>query len=94
MNTRNTNTNEWSSCLPHIVSGETVQEALEFGNYGDADTDISQQDSTGGFDLRGIKCVKCGELVDISYKQTEEDKEYITIEMESLEELEEEYKNA
>ena len=44
--------------------------------------------------MRGIKCVKCGELVDISYKQTEEDKEYITIEMESLEELEEEYKNA
>ena len=63
----------------HIVSGQTVQEALEYGNFGDADTDISQQDSTGGFDLRGIKCAKCGELVDISYQQTEEDKKYIKI---------------
>lgn len=63
----------------HIVSGEAVQEALEFGNYGSAETDISRQDSTGGFDLRGIKCVKCGELVDISYEQTDEDKRYVII---------------
>ena len=63
----------------HVVDGNDVQDALEFGNYGDADTDISQQDSTGGFDLRGIKCAKCGELVDISYQQTEEDKRYVTI---------------
>jgi hypothetical protein len=63
----------------HVVSGETVQEALEFGNFGNVDIDISQQDSTGSFDLRGIKCVKCDQLIDISYEQTEFDKKYTSI---------------
>jgi len=63
----------------HVVSGQTVQDALEYGNFGDTDVDISQSDSTGSFDLRGIKCEKCGVLVDIAYEQTTFDKEYTVI---------------
>tara|TARA_R110000744_G_scaffold264159_1_gene378437 strand:+ start:413 stop:703 length:291 start_codon:yes stop_codon:yes gene_type:complete len=63
----------------HVVSGQIVQDALEYGNFGDDNVDISQSDSTGSFDLRGIKCERCGYRVDIAYEQTEFDKKYITI---------------
>jgi hypothetical protein len=67
-----------SKCVKHIVENSDIAEALTNGDFG-GETDISMQDDTGSFDLRGIKCVRCGELVDISYEQTEYDKAHIEI---------------
>jgi len=73
-----------SKCVKHIVENTDVQYALQNGDQNDfrtggGDTDISMQDDSGSFDLRGIKCKRCGELVDIYYTQHDEDMNHVEI---------------
>ena len=73
-----------TKCITHIVEYDDVEDALVNGDQNDfrtggGDTDISMQDNTGSFDLRGIKCKRCGERINIYYKQHEEDKKYVEI---------------
>ena len=63
----------------HVVTTAVVRQALEYGNFGNVTTDISHQDNSGSFDLRGVKCEKCGHLISIGYQQHPEDTKYVTI---------------
>jgi len=73
-----------SKCVKHIVECDDVEDALVNGDQNDfrtggGETDISMQDNTGSFDLRGIKCKRCGELVNIYYTQHDEDMNHVEI---------------
>jgi hypothetical protein len=83
-----------TKCIIHIVECDDVEDALVNGDQNDfrtggGDTDISMQDNTGSFDLRGIKCKRCGERVNIYYTQHEEDKKYVEISPDAITEEEE-----
>ena len=71
-----------TKCITHIIEDCDIEDALVNGDQNDFrsgnETDIVY-DGEGEFTLRGLKCRRCHETIDIYFVQHEENKKTIVI---------------